>query len=265
MTLNAGRLLQQRTRDFLELLAAGKMPRPDVLCLQDIAFRDLALLEWAPHVAFAPMTNHLINGERAAVGVAVVSPHFMTGVTYHTTWGDGVLKNLEGVNGQSERIAPTAENDRKIEATEDRVAICAAVRKDGVYYDVATTHGFWVRGGIANDQQYESTRALGNAVIAEACRRRGIVLAADMNMSRGGEIHQILVGRQFRDCMPPEIVSTLDPNHPAAKKGLRVVTDYVLTHDGHTGSTVYRVASVLLLPGISDHCAVVATVEKGVD
>ena len=272
MTLNAGRLLQERTRAYLQCLVSGEEPAPDVLCLQDIPERDVPWLRvrW-PHFAFAPMTNHLIYGVRAGVGIAMFSRNPMVEIKHHTTWGDGALKGLQGVNNRNERVAPTAENDRLIESTEDRVAICATVVKsENEKYSVATTHGFWVRGGVPNEMQRQSTRSLMEFLVGEAGARDGLVLAADLNFGRGSEIYEAFVEKKgpnakgFDDCVPLTIESTLDPDHPASKKGIKVVSDYFMTRKGYEGDFVSydvpKVSDVRLHPGVSDHCALSATI-----
>ena len=252
LTLNVGRMLQERTRGYLSALTG-----PDVLLLQDLPYRDLSLLEYYPHVVFAPMTNHFINGVRAVVGVAVASRYFLTDVMHHTTWGDGLLKDLQGINDKNQRHLG-AKSDVLVETSEDRVVICAKVVKGLEEYDVATTHGMWVRDGIVNDVQRHSTKLLRGALAKEVSRRGGLVFAADMNMARGGEIYRML-GETLRDEMPPEIENTLDPDHPYVKRGGKVVTDYVMTANRRT---IYQVADVSLHPGVSDHCAVSATITK---
>lgn len=257
-SLNVARFLQPRTRAYLQSLGNTE-PLPDVLCLQDIPFRDLSLLERWPHIAFAPMTNHLINGERAVVGIAMVSRYFMSGTVYCTTWGDGRLKDLQGVNDKNERYLG-AESDALVEVTEDRLAICASINKDGVEYNIATTHGAWARGGLANDVQRQCTHNLIRFLSDKSNVRNGLILAGDMNFSRGGEIYRMFTDNGFCDGVPMSIDNTLDPEHPIVRKGVRIVTDYVMTHPGHHNKCTYRVTDVKLHSGVSDHCALLATV-----
>lgn len=259
-TLNVGRLLQERTRAYLERVSMGTEPIPDVMCIQDIPFRDLGMFEWAPHIAFAPMTNHLINGVRAVVGIAIVSRYFMTDIAHYTVWGDGKLKDIKGVNDQNQRRFPTAENDEVINSTEDRVVVCATVCKDGMEYNIATTHGMWVRDGVTNDVQRQCMTRLRNTLIGESYRRRGMVLAGDMNFNRGGEVYKMFT-LDWNDCVPFEVDNTLDPDHPVVRKGIKVVTDYVMTHKGHNCDN-YTVTDVRLQAGVSDHCVLSATVSR---
>lgn len=259
MSLNAGRMLQERTRAFLQDLATDES-RPDILCLQDFPFRDMVLLERWPHIAFAPMTNHLINGMRAVVGIVIASRYLMPSITHHTTWGDGTLKDLQGINDQNQRHLG-AKSDTLVEATEDRVAICATVVKDNIRYNIATTHGMWARNSVTNDVQRKCMKRTRDSLNAEAVHRHGLVLAGDMNFGRGGEIYSMFTN-VFRDCVPPEVDNTLDPKHPIVKKGIRVVSDYVMTHDDGIFPGVYDVTDVRLHSGASDHCALSATVSK---
>lgn len=259
LSLNAGRMIQGRTRAFLQDLATDES-RPDVLCLQDFPYHDLSLLERWSHIAFAPMTNHLINGMRAVVGIVIASRYFMTNIAHCTVWGNGVLKDLQGINDRNQRYLG-AKSDRLVEETEDRVATCAMVVKDGIEYDIATTHGMWVRDGITNDVQRQYAGDTVDFLANEATVRGGLVLAADMNFGRGGEIYSMFTNA-FRDCMPPEIDNTLDPKHPIVKKGIRVVSDYIMTHDNGIFPGVYDVTNVRLHSGASDHCALLATIKK---
>ncbi|OGG77944.1 hypothetical protein A3B35_02180 [Candidatus Kaiserbacteria bacterium RIFCSPLOWO2_01_FULL_54_24] len=264
-TLNCARLLQPRTRDYLQSLGIAE-ELPDVLCLQDFPFRDLPLIiDKLPHIAVAPMTDHLIDNKRAAVGIVLASRHFMTDIVHRTIWGDGVFKEIKGVV-DNHRSPNTAETDLLIDTTEDRVAICATVIKDGEKFEIATTHGYWVRGGVVTDRQRRCAHSLTDFLIVEAYRRNGLVLAGDMNFGRGGEIYKMFIDKEFHDCVPPEIDNTLDPEHPATRKGIKVVTDYIMIREGYGGDfvsyDVNQVSEVRLHSGVSDHCALSAVITK---
>ncbi|MDO8573088.1 MAG: hypothetical protein Q7S11_05045 [bacterium] len=174
------------------------------------------------------------------------------------------MKDLQGVDNKNQRITPTTENDRLVESTEDRVVICANIIKDDIEYGMVTTHGQWVRGGVTNDVQRQSTRSLIHFVLAQAGRRNGIVLVGDMNFGRNSEIYKMFIDKKFRDCVPLEIDNTLDPEHPAVRKGIRVVRDYFMICEGYGGDFVsydlHEVSEVILRPGVSDHCALSATI-----
>ena len=259
MSMNVGRMLQPRTRAFIERLAHDPNV-PDVLCLQDIPYRDLSLFERWPYVTFGPMTNHIIGvgeeAKRAVVGIAVASRYFLTDIAHHTYWGDGTLKDLQGIKDNQRHLGE--ESDRLVEATEDRLVICASVEKEGVGYDLANTHGMWVRGGVTNDVQRQSMKRLRDILADEAQMRDGIVLASDLNFGRGGEIYDMFT-EWLADRMPPEIDHTLDPEHPVSKKGIKVVSDHIMSCPEFLDS--YLVNDVKLHLGVSDHAAISATIE----
>lgn len=232
----------------------------DVLLVQDFPRRAVRFLECAafPFYSFASMTIHRINGVQGFgetdVGVGLFSKYPITNIIQVPTWGNGELKPLQGVNESSQRHLGE-ESDRLVEASEDRWLIVANVMKGyDDPYPIATTHGMWVRNGVINDVQRESTRRLIAALQSEAQWRHGLVFAGDLNISRENEIYQMITGAGFRDCIPDSIESTLDPEHPFSKKGGKVVSDYFMEKGGYTFRDIELVA------GVSDHCALMGTV-----
>lgn len=262
-SINVGRFLDPRTRPFLERLG-GDVPLPDVLCIQDIPAKDLSsLLEKFPHIAFAPMTNHFVNGERMIVGIAMLSRYLMQHIQHTTYWGDGIVKNLAGINDKNERHLGE-ESDRLVEATEDRILITAAVVKDGVEYNLATTHGMWTRGGVTNDVQRTCMRKLRNQLEIEAGNQDGLVFVGDFNAGRGTEMYQYLI-EGFRDEVPESVETTLDPDHKAVKKfGIKVVTDFVMQAPNWDDSYRYEVDDFRMTSGASDHQVISARIRKNV-
>lgn len=258
MSINVGRFLDRKcTVSYLNRLG-NDLPLPDVILVQDIPFRDISLFEKWPHVSFAPMTNHIVNGERMVVGIAICSRYLITHITHRTYWGDGILKNLEGINKENQRYLGE-ESDRLVEATEDRVLICAQLHKDGVDYELATTHGMWTRGGVTTDAQWTSMLELRAQLQREAVQRGGLVFVGDLNAGRGGVIYQMLT-KELRDWVPSEVSTTLDPEHPVSKKGINVVTDFVMTADTDCGH--YKVGNFFFHTGASDHQVLSARVVK---
>ncbi len=253
-SLNVGRLLEEKTRNFLERMSSGDERGPDVLCLQDMPLSALGLLKKVPYVHFTPMTNSLVNDVRMPVGVVIASRYFMSNVTCCPVWGDGTFKDLEGANGAGERYLGE-ESDRMIAKTEDRVVVCATITKNGNGFNIATTHGYWTRRGSVNDAQREATKRTCYALNNESEHRGGLVLIGDLNCNRGNEIYHMFLGTLV-DCVPTSIDNTLDPEHPAVKEGLKIVTDYVMT----TPLAPYAIDQVVVRDGVSDHCAISARI-----
>lgn len=259
VSVNVGRFLEERPREFIRRLG-NDILLPDVLVVQDVPFRECPSFEQFPFVTFAPMTNHFVNGERAVVGIAIFSRYFMTNIRHFITWGNGLLKDLEGVDEHNQRYLGE-ESDRLVEATEDRMLICARVQKDGVDFDIATTHGMWARGGIANNIQRSSTRKLRNHLELEAILRDSLVVAGDLNAARDSEIYNSLT-QKMSDCLPRTVESTLDPDHPLSKRGINVVIDYVMLVPNGARKPLYQISDVRLYSGVSDHQAIFATITK---
>jgi hypothetical protein len=262
MSFNAGRLLDNRTQAFLNQLIADEVELPDALAIQDLpAWAVSSLMERFPHVAFAPMTNHFVNGERMVVGIALFSARhvFMTNIVHTTYWGDGVVKDLEGINDQNERYLGE-ESDRMVEATEDRILITATLQKGDDVYDVATTHGMWTRGGITNDVQRQCMVSLRLELMLQAKNRNGLIFVGDFNAGRGTEMYQYLT-EELVDHVPPDIETTLDPEHKASKRGINVVTDFVMEVPDPKGQLVQHVSNFLMLAGVSDHQVIMADLQ----
>ncbi len=260
-TQNWGRLLEERTRKYASGLLDPEYPLPDVLCIQDIPFTGLQFLKRLPHIQFGVMTNHLVSGVRMPVGIAIASKYIIRDAAHSTCWGDGTFKDLQGMDANNARDLGSV-SDRLVEATEDRLVICATIVKNSLEYNIANTHGMWVRDGVPNKVQRQYLQELRLAVRQQALRRRGIVLMGDLNFGRGGEIYKHFINpdEQFRDCIPATVETTLDPKHPVSKRGIKVVSDYVMTHPDGRGEDRFEIGNVRVQSGFSDHCFVYGTI-----
>ena len=136
-TLNCNRLLGKspdeppKTVKWLEALLALDPPL-EVLCLQDLPVSAMpTIMRALPHAHFAPMTNHLIWGRREHVGIAIASLWPLDEIEVRYTWGDGVIRDLKGVDDRNERISPGEIADALVLETECRVAIAANVIRRG--------------------------------------------------------------------------------------------------------------------------------------
>src|SRR6185436_112486 len=108
-SLNGGRYVgrtsqeEPQTVKWLKSLSAPGADVPDVLCLQDFRVSMIPILVQSPlrHFHFAAMTNHLIWGEREVTGIAIASRYPLHNVEPCYTWGDGVIRDLEGVGNDN--------------------------------------------------------------------------------------------------------------------------------------------------------------------
>lgn len=216
-SLNCGRLVGSTPEKvapvlrWLKCLSGPGAELPDVLCLQDFRVSCLQYLWPLPHFHFAPMTNHLIWGKRELVGIVVASRFPIDLVEIDHTWGDGMVRDLKGVGLDNQRTKPDKEADRLVLQTENRVAIAATVRKAGPPWRVATTHGFWVRGGVPTPEQLASTELLSAFLVRQSESYDNCIAAADWNFDKDGQALSIVATNGGRDWLPGSVKSTLPP------------------------------------------------------
>lgn len=254
-SINAGMLLDRRTRLFFEKMANGNSS-PDVLLVQEFLFRDLPLLERWPHIAYSVQTNNMVSGERAIVGDLIASRYIITDTSYRITHNDGILRDVRGTDSFGGRYL-RAKSDRQIEATENRSLVSVSIIKNDITYRIATTHAMWSRGGVPSRIQRANTRQLIKSLKEERSAYGSLVLAGDMNFNRGGEMYQMFAKEGFNDCVPSEVKTTLDPDHHLSHKGINVVSDYIFTIGNG-----YQVYDIRLKSGVSDHVGIFATILK---
>jgi hypothetical protein len=250
------------TLQWLSSLAAPGAVLPDVLCLQDVRIGVLETLVSLPYFHFAPMTNAMYFGRRELVGICIASRWPITGIDVMETWGDGIVRDLEGVDQNNDRIAPLDLSDRMVLRTQNRVAIACTITKpgDAVPYRIATHHGFWTRDGAVSPEQLESTRKVAAFLESQGRQHGGILYMADYNPDKFGNVYDLYRASGGYDWLPPEIPTTLAPKHPAAQLGIR--SDCVMTWPDEQGRYSYRVPMVRVnaSPG-SDHLLLCASVE----
>lgn len=222
---------------FLERQAA------DVVCIQEICERDIPKFEFVlgKILAYAPLTVHP-NHERAEVdqndpvleGIAMFSRLSVvkTAVTYYVGSEDGAR------NKPPHRVA------------DDLPFMVCDIEKERAIFRIGTLHFTWTPNGEANDMQRAHLSAL--LPVLEATGE--MVFCGDLNAPRGKEIFGEFAKR-YKDNIPEHHSTSIDGSlHRAGQLPYMV--------DGLFSTPVYRVSGVELVPGVSDHCAIVATVSE---
>jgi endonuclease/exonuclease/phosphatase family metal-dependent hydrolase len=217
--------------------------KPDVVTLQEVFENDMVRLQEAmgAHAqVFAPMTRHVQYDSRV-MGVAILSrlPLRSHGIRVY--------------GGEPHQLP---ELDQKNPKTWNNKNFCIAyadVEKENDIFRIGTTHLTWTPDGKPTDLQRTHTAAM----LAALDGLEEFILTGDFNAPRGGEIWQQLATR-YRDNVPANVTSTLDP-HLHRVKGLEFVVDGIFSTPGYT------VSGVEIVSGVSDHCALVATVSKRID
>ena len=226
----------------------------------------LAELRPLPYFHFVPMTNSWYFGKRELLGICIASRWPITANDVISTWGDGVVRDLEGVDTNNERIADKALSDALVLKTQNRVAIACSVMAPGVSggLRVATHHGFWTRDGESTPEQMQSTARVTEFLAAQGRTHGGLLYMADYNPDKHGKMHAAYISAGGRDWLPAGVETTLAHDHPAAKLGIK--SDCVMTWPDEAGKYGLRVIDVRLddAPG-SDHLLLCCKVDRSPD
>lgn len=210
----------------------------DVVCMQELYTGDAERYQYelGMQCLFAPMTlssSRHIAGALHVQGVAIFSRHPATNF---------VVRLYAG----STKYIPTyKENDAR---TYNHVLLSCNVHKDDVSYTIATTHFTWTPEGKPDAFQRKNSKAL----LAALDEIPEIILCGDFNAPRGRKIFDQLA-LKYKDNIPPEVTSTIDPILHRAPH-LQYVVDGLFT------SSKYVVDGVHAEVGISDHKAIVGMI-----
>ena len=141
----------------------------------------------------------------------------------------------------------TVEAKRK---TEVRVVGIAEVEVSGSRFIICNTHFTWTPDGKTDQYQLEDLPKL--LSILEHVGE--FVLCGDFNAPRGKEIFDELA-RRYTDNVPPRFTSSIDGTRH--KHGaLHIVVDGIFS------TSPYVIRDFSMVHGVSDHCALTATVTR---
>ena len=219
---------------FIRFLAAKK---PDIVCLQELVADDIPRIQHETglaHCHYVRMAVHPLDGKAFGVGILARQAFAETDtVTYAGTGDGGLLFN---------RTSP----ESRLESCRYVVPL-VRVAVGGETLAVGTTHFPWTPDG--------NPRPFQTAAVARMIASLGtnpIVLTGDFNAPRGAAVFAAMA-RVWRDCVPPEITTSLDPIlHRAGPLDLMV--------DGIFASRPFAVDDVQFHTGVSDHQAISARV-----
>ncbi len=214
---------------------------PDVVCLQEVYEHDWERIKGKIRMdgVFAPMTrvtpaaadeNQQRNpGSRIGEGLIGVAVLTKQPCEFELFYYDG----SENIPVHPEKSHPLA---------------IGKLQVGGKVFIVCTTHFVWTPQGSYTPYQQSALASLLSYDLSDA------ILVGDFNAPRPREVYQELV-KQFTDNVPSNIVSTIDPVLHRSK-GLSLVVDYVFT------TPQYTVTNIRVVEGVSDHKAIVATIER---
>lgn len=235
----------ERAKHYDRLLPFLKRESADVVCMQEVRKPDIPLLEEAlggARCMYAPVHFHPSDGNPALVGSALFSKLSVeeSVVSYYVGRADDIPETCINPDGSPKDQTTTM----------NCALVFATFEKGGAQFRIGTTHFTWSPRGEATEAQRKDMRAL----LAALTKEQNFVLTGDFNAPRGGEIFSMLA-EQYRDNVPLSYTSSIDGTlHRAGRLELMV--------DGMFSTPGYAVSDVRMVSGVSDHCALVATVEK---
>ncbi len=211
----------------------------DMVCLQEAYEPDFAMIAnvLGMRGMFAPMTLLRVDKKTGP----------------HIPWGVGILTGLPCSETQEHyyygmrKPVPVFVDNIK---TLYKVFIAIVVQKDGASYTVGTTHFTWTPDGQADVNQRRDLPAL----LAVVKKFPEIVFCGDFNAPRGREIFTKIAGL-YKDNIPQTYDTSIDGK--LHRDGpLHVMVDGLFTTPHYTAK------NVRLVSGVSDHCAIVADIDK---
>ncbi len=222
-----------RVAPFLEEQA------PDVFCVQEIYENSIPTIAEAlsgSAYVYVPMTRRPKENPPHMQGVAIFSrlPIKAQNVRYYA--------------GLPPHVPDSDDRDPSTYNASNRMVVMCDVEKEGHLFRIGTTHFTWTPDGEPTDGQRGDMQSL--LRILESAGE--FVLAGDFNVPRGGELFGVLA-RRYKDNVPPDYTTSIDGNLHRRGQLNRMV-------DGIFSTPAYRVSNVEMICGVSDHCALVATV-----
>ncbi len=232
---------------IVPFLTAGQF---DVVCMQELVEADIPHLE----VAIGGTCFFVPMGHRGGVvdGIGIFSKLPMVN-TVAQRYGGSQEMLPEFVPGPFLEIDGPAYRKAQHDLVRFSLALCE-VQKDGKVFRIATTHFPVTVKGQTTDYQREDMHTLLGLLEAHG----ELVVTGDFNAPRGGEIFSLLAG-QYKDNVPLQYKTSLDSGlHRGAKTDPARIAALMVDGIFSTGS--YVVSDVQMHQGLSDHCALTATV-----
>jgi endonuclease/exonuclease/phosphatase family metal-dependent hydrolase len=215
---------------------------PDVICLQEVLEKDINRLK--------------INLDMDGIYVPFkyIDKPNNARLTPGNKWGALLLSNLkinspfvEYYEGAQDFLPMHMEGEPNVC---NRAILGVKIAKGDTVFQVITTHFTWSRDGETSSIQLSSL----DNMLKLLNSKTDFILCGDFNAPRGKEIWGKLA-HLYTDNVPSETTSTVDPNLHRVKNIMYVV-------DGMFSTKAYSVRDASVIEGVSDHKAIVATVEK---
>lgn len=234
----------ERSKHLDRIFPFIRSERPDILSLQEVLERDLPEFQqqsglahalWLPDAFIADPSN--TGGQPDYSGIALLSRHPFSsrGSEYYYMPESGIVLEAKAM------VDARATNAQGI--------IWGGIEKDGEAYTIANTHFTWTADGYPNELQEEDFGAL-KGILSKIGPH---MLTGDLNAPRGRGMWEKFSALYDQDSIPADTETTVDPSLHK-NKNLRFVVDALFSNKR------YRVGMVQIVPGLSDHKAIVAEI-----
>ncbi len=234
----------EKKKHLGRLLPFLQREEPYVVCVQEVMEDTVSFLSEALglHVSFVPLVrleewDTEVNGGVMGIALLTKLPHRIRDVFFYesdprirTITRNTALKDLHVLFPRAVMIGDCSSGVSERSVT------------------VATTHFTYTPDGSTDQFQKKALSTL----LAHLMPYKNLIFTGDFNIPRPNELYYA-IAEQFRDNIPKEIVSSLDPVLHR-KNGLKKMVDYFWTKGD------YRASNVHLISGVSDHCAVVGEI-----
>jgi exonuclease III len=231
----------ERSKHIPRVVAFLRAHDPEIVCLQELVPEDIAplceQLGYA-HRFYIPMCRFPDPSGPLTSGIGILSRHAFA-ATEDIRYGGG---------GSGLDLLDRASEESRFRTNRYSVGLVRIAVGDATF-DIGTTHFPWTDDARTSEFQRTACDTL-----LRLLQHRSLLLCGDFNAPRGREIFTRLA-TQWTDHIPPAYATSLDPVlHRAGP--LQLMVDCVFSTDD------YGVSEVELHQGVSDHCAITASVTK---
>lgn len=214
--------------------------KPDVICMQEVFQDDIDMIK--SRLGFECRYQGILSLAENSVNL---SPKGIWGIAIFTRFP--IVDTCVEFYVKKNNFLPQFHGEPN---STDRAILIVDMLVGDEKFRIATTHFTWSPGGSVTDEQRHDLTKL----LAITDRYTPMVLTGDFNAPRGKEIFDTLTTK-FKDNIPPEVQTSIDPNLHR-KKNLQFMVDGLFT------SPEYTASNVRVISGVSDHQAIVAEVDK---
>jgi exonuclease III len=241
----------ERDLHYATVIPFLKKENPDVVCLQEVFKEDLCLFEESLGMSsyFVPMALYRRKDESggvplcATIGVAILARapfNSSFSYIYKVPTNEEIPLFKKPVDSLVER------NFLNI------VLACCDItfQDEDMPYRILTTHFTWTPTGDSTVYQIEDIQEL----LDQLSLQGAFVLCGDFNAPRGNESFA-MIAEKYKDNIPSEYNSSIDPELHRVP-GIKYMVDGLFSTPG------YGIKEVSLVEGVSDHKAIVASLQR---